>query len=199
MQEQDNPATSAGAAFTRTNPASNRFAGPDCRQLCDVRAARVRAMKRCSPVQTAAAAVRHPAPKRPQPPRVKRRNSRQSRGLPSPSYQGSPWTVPATANCRSGTDANSGSKSPLGLSRYVRSRQQLPGRRHERSRHLSGEPKLRCRIAPSQHVHGVARSTRLVCEIGDDIDPATRRIEVEKAQEQFHSRLRRRKILRLPA
>jgi len=43
MQEQDNPADFRWRCLHSDNPASNRFAGPDCRALADVRAVRVTA------------------------------------------------------------------------------------------------------------------------------------------------------------
>lgn len=200
MQEQDNPADFRWRCLHSDNPASNRFAGPDCRQLSDVRAARV-----TSEETMFARSGRQPPRFVIQPQNVRSTEGETAKlqakaeGVPSPSYQ---WfAVDRAGNGQiipSGTDAELLVQNPpLGLSRYVVRASNSQGDVTSEVATLSVEQKLRLsQSRPVSDVQSVARSTApSYVKSADDIDRQRRRIEAEKAQEQFHSGLRRRKIL----
>lgn len=200
MQEQDNPADFRWRCLHSDNPASNRFAGPDCRQLSDVRAARV-----TSEETMFARAGRQPPRFVIQPQNVRSTEGETAKlhakaeGVPSPSYQ---WfTVDRAGNGQiiaSGTDAElSVQNPPLGLSRYVVRASNSQGDVTSEVVTLSVEQKLRLSQSRTvSDVQSVARSTApSYVRSADDIDRQRRRIEAEKAQEHFQNKLRRRKIL----
>ncbi len=200
MQEQDNPADFRWRCLHSDNPASNRFAGPDCRQLSDVRAARV-----TNEETMFARSGRQPPRFVIQPQNVRSTEGETAKlhakaeGVPSPSYQ---WfTVDRAGNGQiiaSGTDAElSVQNPPLGLTRYVVRASNSQGDVTSEVVTLSVEQKLRLSQArPASDIQSVARSTApSYVRSADDIDRQRRRIEAEKAQEQFQRRLRRKKTL----
>jgi len=122
MQEQDNPADFRWRCLHSDNPASNRFAGPDCRLLSDIRASRVTSEEKM---------FAHSGRQAPhfviQPQNIRITDGQPARlyakaeGVPSPSYQ---WfTVDKAGNghpIANGTDAEMVlPKPPVGVSRYV--------------------------------------------------------------------------------
>lgn len=200
MQEQDNPADFRWRCLHSDNPASNRFAGPDCRQLSDVRAARV-----TSEESMFARSGRQPPRFVIQPQNVRSTEGETAKlhakaeGVPSPSYQ---WfTVDRAGNgeiIASGTDAELLVQNPpLGLTRYVVRASNSQGDVTSEVATLSVEQKLRLsQSRPVSDVQSVSRSTApSYVKSADDIDRQRRRIEAERAQEQFQTGLRRRKIL----
>lgn len=200
MQEQDNPSDFRWRCLHSDNPASNRFAGPDCRQLADVRAARV-----TSEETMFARSGRQPPRFVVQPQNVRSTEGETAKlfakaeGVPTPAYQ---WfTVDRAGNGQviaSGTAAELAVQNPpLGMSRYVVRASNSQGEVTSEVVTLSVEQKLRLsQSRPVSDVQSVARSTSpSYVRSADDIDRQRRRIEAEKAQEQFHRGLRRRKIL----
>ncbi len=122
MQEQDNPADFRWRCLHSDNPASNRFAGPDCRPLSDIRASRV-----TSEETMFARSGRQPPRFVLQPQNVRSTEGETARlyakaeGIPSPGYQ---WfAVDRAGNGQiiaGGTDPELVVQNPtLGVSRYV--------------------------------------------------------------------------------
>jgi len=122
MQEQDNPADFRWRCLHSDNPASNRFAGPDCRLLSDIRASRVTSEEKIF-AQSGRQAPHFVI----QPQNIRITDGQPARlyakaeGVPSPSYQ---WfTVDKAGNghpIANGTDAEMVlPKPPVGVSRYV--------------------------------------------------------------------------------
>jgi len=201
MQEQDNPSDFRWRCLHSDNPASNRFAGSDCRQLSDVRVARVTSEERMF------------ARSGRQPPRliVQPQNTRstegesvklcaKAEGVPAPSYQ---WfTVDRAGNGQvvaSGTEAELIVQNPpLGLSRYVVRASNSQGDVTSEVATLSVEQKLRLsqsRSVASEAHSPVRPSSPSYVRTADDIERQRRRIEAERAEEQFRRGLRNRKIL----
>ena len=122
MQEQDNPADFRWRCLHSDNPAANRFAGPDCRALSEVRAARV-----SNEEAIFARAGRQP-PRFVQPPQNVSgspgdsvRLRARAEGVPTPAYQ---WfTVDRTGKSQPIPNAASEEllvqNPPLGISRYA--------------------------------------------------------------------------------
>lgn len=151
MQEQDNPADFRWRCLHSDNPASNRFAGPDCRQLSDVRAARV-----TSEETMFARSGRQPPRFVIQPQNVRSAEGETAKlhakaeGVPSPSYQ---WfAVDRAGNGQiiaNGTDAELIVQNPpLGLSRYVVRVSNSLGDITSEVATLSVEQKLRLQPSP---------------------------------------------------
>lgn len=200
MQEQDNPADFRWRCLHSDNPASNRFAGPDCRPLLEVRALRVTAKE-----TTFAQSGRQPPRFVVQPQNVRSTEGEAARlhanaeGVPAPAYQ---WfAVDRAGNGQivpNGTDAELVIQNPpLGLSRYVVRASNSQGEVTSDVATLSVEQKLRLsQPRPSSDARGPTRpAAPSYVKSADDIDRQRRRIEAENAREQFQRGLRRKKIL----
>ena len=122
MQEQDNPADFRWRCLHSDNPASSRFAGPDCRPLSEVRALRVTSEEKIF-AQSGRQAPHFVI----QPQNIRITDGQPARlyakaeGVPSPSYQ---WfAVDKAGNghpIANGTDAEMVLPNPpVGVSRYV--------------------------------------------------------------------------------
>lgn len=188
MQEQDNPADFRWRCLHSDNPASNRFAGPDCRQLSDVRAARV-----TNEETMFARSGRQPPRFIIQPQNVRSTEGETAKlhakaeGVPSPSYQ---WfTVDRAGNGQiiaSGTDAElSVQNPPLGLSRYVVRASNSQGDVTSEVATLSVEQKLRLqpvapveRSAPKRQVNYTAEFEKLNQTIEQSATRQSRKIPV---------------------
>lgn len=200
MQEQDNPADFRWRCLHSDNPASNRFAGPDCRPLFDVRALRV-----TSEETLFARSGRQPPCFVSQPQNVRSTEGETARlhakaeGVPSPSYQ---WfAVDRAGNGQivaSGTDAELVVQNPpLGLSRYVVRASNSQGDVTSEVATLSVEQKLRLsQSRPVSEAHSPAKpASPSYVKSADDIERQRRRLEAEQAQVMFQKGLRRKKVL----
>jgi hypothetical protein len=200
MQEQDNPADFRWRCLHSDNPAFNRFAGPDCRPLSDVRALRV-----TDEETMFARSGRQPPRFVIQPQNVRSTEGETSQlqakaeGVPSPSYQ---WfALDRGGNGQlvaNGTEAELVVQNPpLGLSRYVVRASNSQGDITSEVATLSVEPKLR--LAQSRPVSEVRDPTKPASpsyvKSADDIERQRKRLHVEQAQQLFQKRLRRNKIL----
>lgn len=122
MQEQDNPADFRWRCLHSDNPAANRFAGPDCRALSEVRASRV-----TNEEALFARAGRQP-PRFVSPPQnvnsVAGENARfraKAKGVPTPAYQ---WFTVDRAGKRNAIPGATSEElvvpnPPLGVTRYA--------------------------------------------------------------------------------
>ena len=146
MQEQDNPADFRWRCLHSDNPASNRFAGPDCRALADVRAGRVTAEE-----TTLARSGRLPPRFVVQPQNAKStegepvRLQARAEGVPQPMYE---WFSVDRANKPHAIANENGAEllirnPPLGLSRYIARASNSQGEATSEVVTLSVERKLR--------------------------------------------------------
>jgi hypothetical protein len=200
MQEQDNPADFRWRCLHSDNPVSNRYAGPDCRPLSEVRAQRV-----TNEEKMFAQSGRQPPHFVNQPQNVRVTEGEPARfralaeGVPSPSYQW--YSVDQAGNGQiiaNGTAAELVLPNPpFGVSRYVVRASNSQGEVTSEVVKLESEKKLR--ISQPQHddVKRVVPKTTTASYVrsADDIEKQRRRIEADKAQEQFQKKLRRNKIL----
>jgi hypothetical protein len=200
MQEQDNPADFRWRCLHSDNPASNRFAGPDCRPLSEVRALRVTTEE-----TTFARSGRQPPRFTVQPQNIRSTEGETARlyakaeGVPAPAYQ---WfSVDRAGNGQiiaSGTAAELLVQNPpLGLSRYVVRASNSQGEVTSEVATLSVEQKLRLSqpSLPSAARSPTRPAAPSYVKSADDIDRQRRRIEAEQAEAQFKRGLRRKKIL----
>ena len=193
MQEQDNPADFRWRCLHSDNPAANRFAGPDCRPLSEVRAARV------SNEEAIFARSGRQPPQFVQPPQNVSSSPGDSvrlrvkaEGVPTPAYQ---WfTVDRTGKSQSIPNATSEElvvqNPPLGVTRYA-----------VRASNSEGET-MSDVIALSVEQKGVPPTVRQTTEkpipptppiappikSAGDIERQRQRLEAEKAQEKPPSR-----------
>jgi hypothetical protein len=200
MQEQDNPGDFRWRCLHSDNPASNRFAGPDCRALSDVRSVRV-----TSEEVIFARSGRQPPRFVIQPQNVRITEGETARlhakaeGVPSPSYQ---WfTVDRAANGQviaNGTGAELVLQNPpFGLSRYVVRASNSLGEVTSEVTTVSVEQKVRLsRSLPDSGVHDQAKpSSPSYLKSADDIEKQRKRLETERAERIFRRRLHRNKVL----
>ena len=200
MQEQDNPADFRWRCLHSDNPVFNRSAGPDCRQLTEVRAQRV-----TNEEKMFAQLGRQPPRFVTQPQNVRVTEGEPARfralaeGVPSPSYQW--YSVDQAGNGQfiaSGTAAELVlTNPPFGVSRYVVRASNSQGEVTSEVVKLESEKKLRISQPQPDEVKRVVPKTTAPSYVrsADDIEKQRRRIEAEKAQEQFQKKLRRNKIL----
>jgi hypothetical protein len=200
MQEQDNPADFRWRCLHSDNPVSNRSAGPDCRQLTEVRAQRV-----TNEEKMFAQSGRQPPRFVTQPKNVRVTEGEPARfralaeGVPSPSYQW--YSVDQAGNGQiiaNGTAAELVLPNPpFGVSRYVVRASNSQGEVTSEVVKLESEKKLRISQPQPDEVKRVVPKTTAPSYVrsADDIEKQRRRIEVEKAQEQFQKKLRRNKIM----
>ena len=200
MQEQDNPADFRWRCLHSDNPVSNRSAGPDCRQLTEVRAQRV-----TNEEKMFAQSGRQPPRFVTQPQNVRVTEGEPARfralaeGVPSPSYQW--YSVDQAGNGQiiaNGTAAELVLPNPpFGVSRYVVRASNSQGEVTSEVVKLESEKKLRISQPQPDEVKRVVPKTTAPSYVrsADDIEKQRRRIEAEKAQEQFQKKLRRNKIL----
>jgi hypothetical protein len=200
MQEQDNPADFRWRCLHSDNPVSNRSAGPDCRPLSEVRAQKVTNEEKIF------------AQSGKQPPRfvTQPQNTRvtegeparfrvMAEGVPSPSYQW--YSVDQAGNGQiiaNGTAAELVLPNPpFGVSRYVVRASNSLGEVTSEVAKLESEKKLRISQREPDEVKRVVPKTTAPSYVrsADDIDKQRRKIESDKAQEQFQNKLRRNKIL----
>ena len=200
MQEQDNPADFRWRCLHSDNPASNRFAGPDCRPLSEVRAQRV-----TNDEKVFAQSGRQTPRFVTQPQNVRVTEGQPARlhakaeGVPSPSYQW--YAVDQAGNGQiiaNGTDSELVLPDPpFGLSRYVVRASNTQGEVTSEVAKLECEKKLRISVPPPDGVMRVVPkpSSPSYKRSADDIDKQRRRIESNQAQSKFEQKLRRNKIL----
>lgn len=204
MQEQDNPADFRWRCLHSDNPASNRFAGPDCRPLSEVRALRV-----TNEETMFAESGRQPPRFVIQPQDVRSTEGETARlhakaeGVPSPSYQ---WYALDRAGngqvIANGTDAELVVQNPpLGVSRYVVRANNSQGEVTSEVATLSVDQKLRVsHLRPVSEVSGQARQVSpSYMKTADDIERQRNQIKAEQAQVMFQKRLRRKKVLAICA
>lgn len=200
MQEQDNPADFRWRCLHSDNPVSNRFAGPDCLPLSEVRAQRV-----TNEEKMFAQSGRQPPRFLTQPQNVHVKEGEAARfrataeGVPSPSYQW--YSVDQAGNGRiiaNGTAAELVLPNPpFGVSRYVVRASNSQGEVTSDVAKLESEKKLRISQPQQDEVKRVVPKTTVPSYVRSavDIDKQRRRIESDKAQEQFQKKLRRNKTL----
>ncbi len=200
MQEQDNPADFRWRCLHSDNPVSNRSAGPDCRQLSEVRAQRV-----TNEEKIFAQSGRQPPRFVTQPQNVRVTEGEPARframaeGVPSPSYQW--YSLDQAGNGQiiaNGTVAELVLPNPpFGVSRYVVRASNSQGEVTSEVAKLESEKKLRISQPQQDELKRVVPKTTTPSYVrsADDIEKQRRRIEADKAQEQFHKKLRRNKIL----
>lgn len=201
MQEQDNPADFRWRCIHSDNPAANRFATPDCRELSAVRATKL------TGEETAFARTGRQAPQfidEPQDARTTEgesaRFTAKAEGVPNPTYQ---WFSVDRANNGQVLPGETNpelvvSNPALGISRYVVSVTNSMGNAQSRVATLSVEQKLK--LAQAKVDAGSRTPTKPALsnvKSGDDIERQRRRLEAEKAQEIFQKRLRWNKILKV--
>jgi len=200
MQQQDNPADFRWRCLHSDNPASSRFAGPDCRPLSDVRALRV-----TSEETMFARSGRQPPRFVIQPQNVRSTEGETARlhakaeGVPSPSYQ---WFALDRAGngqvIANGTEAELLVQNPpLGLSRYIVRASNSQGDVASEVATLSVEQKLRLsQSRPVSEVRGpVKPASPSYVKSADDIERQRRRIEAKQAEIVRQKGLRRKKVL----
>ena len=200
MQEQDNPADFRWRCLHSDNPVSNRSAGPDCRPLSEVRAQKVTNEERIF-----AQSGKQPPRFVTQPQNVRIKEGEPARlfakaeGVPSPSYQW--YSVDQAGN---GQIIANGTASelvlpnpPFGVSRYVVRASNSLGEVTSEVAKLESEKKLRISQREPDEVKRVVPKTTAPSYVrsADDIEKQRRRIESDKAQEQFQKKLQRNKIL----
>ena len=200
MQEQDNPADFRWRCLHSDNPVSNRSAGPDCRQLSDVRALRV-----TNEEKMFAQSGRQPPRFVTQPQNIRVTEGEPARfralaeGVPSPTYQW--YSVDQAGNGQiiaTGTAAELVLPNPpFGVSRYVVRASNSQGEVTSEVVKLESEKKLRISQPQQDEVIRVVPKTTTASYVrsADDIEKQRRRIEADKAQEQFQKKLRRNKIM----
>lgn len=199
LQEQDNPADFRWRCLHADNPAASRFAGPDCRELADICAARV------TDEETRLAQTGRQVPQwitQPQNARVtegEAANFRaQAEGVPAPRYQ---WF--ALDRAGNGQPLSNGNEPelalpqpPLGVSRYVVRASNSQGEVTSEVVTLSVEAKLR--LAPTRPPgEGMAsrRAAPAYIKSEEQIDRQRQRIAEEKAAQQLRRSKRLKKIL----
>jgi hypothetical protein len=200
MQEQDNPADFRWRCLHSDNPASNRFAGPDCRPLTEVRAQRV-----TNEEKIFAQSGRQPPRFVIQPQNVRVTEGEPARlhakaeGVPSPSYQW--YAVDQAGNGQiiaNGTNAELVLPDPpFGLSRYVVRASNSQGEVTSEVAKLEFEKKLRISASQPDNVMRVVPKTTSPSYVrsADDIDKQRRRIESDQAQKVFEKKQRMKKVL----
>jgi len=189
MQEQDNPADFRWRCLHSDNPAANRFAGPDCRALSEVRIARV------SNEEAIFARSGRQPPQFVQPlqnvssaPGDTVRFRVKAEGVPAPAYQ---WfTVDRTGRPQPIPNATSDElvvqNPPFGVSRYAVRASNSEGETMSDVIALSVEQKG---VAPTIHQTNQkpiapAPPTTPPVKSADDIERQRQRLEAEKAQEK---------------
>lgn len=199
MQEQDNPADFRWRCLHSDNPASNRFAGPDCRPLSELRAVRG-----TSEETIMARSGRQPPRIVAQPQDVRATEGTPARlnvlaeGVPSPIYQ---WfTVDRLGDGQIIPDSNKAelvlTNTPFGVSRYVVRASNSLGDVTSNVVTVSVEQKLRFAQAhPITEMRVSAKpSPPSYVKSSDDIERQRRRIEAERAQNLFQTRRRRKRV-----
>lgn len=199
MQEQDNPADFRWRCLHSDNPASSRFAGPDCRPLSDLRAQRTTGEER-----TLARSGRQPPRFVLQPQNVRTTEGETARlqaraeGVPSPSYQ---WfTVDRAGNGQAvanGTNAElTVQNPPLGVSRYVVRANNSQGDATSEVATLSVEPKPRlAQVSIDKKPRGLLNRPAGYVKSADQIERQRRHLEAKQAEAAFKKKLQRKKFL----
>lgn len=200
MQEQDNPPDFRWRCLHADNPASNRFAGPDCRPLSDVRAVRP-----TSEETTFARSGRQPPRFVIQPKNVRITEGEEVRfhakadGVPAPGYQ---WfTLDRAGNGKIIADGTSSElvvqNPPLGLSRYIVRASNSQGDASSGVAELSVERKIR--LSQQHPVSVISEPSKPVLpsyvKSADDIGRQRRRLEAEGAEKLFRKKQQRMKLL----
>lgn len=199
LQEQDNPADFRWRCLHADNPAASRFAGPDCRELADIRAARV------TDEETRLAQMGRQAPQwitQPQNSRVTEGEAAnfqaRAEGVPAPRYQ---WFVLDRAGNGQPVPNGTGpeltlAQPPLGVSRYVVHASNSQGEATSEVVTLSVEGKLRIAATrPSGGATTSKRPTPAYIKSGEELDRQRQRIAEEKAAQQLRRSKRLKKIL----
>jgi hypothetical protein len=199
MQEQDNPADFRWRCLHSDNPASSRFAGPDCRPLSEIRSQRV-----TSEESVFASLGR-------QPPRfvTQPQNGRgveegsvrlvaKAEGVPIPAYQ---WFSVDRAGNGQPIANGSGAElllqnPPVGISRYVVRASNSQGSVTSELAELAVERKLRLSTSRSPSATTSAAKPELpgYVKSAEDIERQRRRIEADQTADRLEKGLRRRKV-----
>jgi hypothetical protein len=190
MQEQDNPADFRWRCLHSDNPASNRFAGPDCRPLSEVRA-----IKWTGEETIFAQSGRQPPRFVIQPQNVRATEGETARlhakveGVPSPGYQwfsvdraGNGQTIP------NATDAELVIQNPpLGVSRYVVRASNSRGDVTSEVASVSVERKLRLTTLPS-YPSGQSDDVGSKAKIDEarEYESINRKIDTNQAAQESH-------------
>jgi hypothetical protein len=203
MQEQDNPADFRWRCLHSDNPASSRFAGPDCRPLSDLRAQRV------TGEETTLARSGRQSPRfvlQPQNVRATEgetaRLQARAEGVPLPSYQ---WfTVDRAGNGQAvanGTNAElTVQNPPLGVSRYVVRANNSQGDTTSEVATLSVDPKPRlAQVSTDREAPGLANRPAAYVKSADQIERQRRQLEAKQAEAAFQRQRRRKKFLAICA
>ena len=189
MQEQDNPADFRWRCLHSDNPASSRFAGPDCRPLSELRALRV------SSEETILARSGRQAPRfavQPQSVRITEgepaRLHAKAEGVPSPAYQ---WfTVDRAGNGQIVSNATNAEflvqSPPLGLSRYVVRASNSQGDATSEVATLSVDPKPRlAQVSMDKEARGPANRYTSVREVGRSNRTAASAVGSQASRSRF--------------
>lgn len=199
MQEQDNPGDFRWRCLHSDNPASNRFASPDCRALADVRAARVTAEE-----TTLARSGRQPPRFVVQPQDARStegepvRLQARAEGVPQPMYE---WFSVDRANKPHAIANENGVElvvrnPPLGLSRYIVRASNSRGEATSDVATLSVERKLRLSqprtVSEVRSPLGVAGGHIRTAE---EIDADRERHRARKVQAMTEKKPKRNKIV----
>jgi len=203
LQEQDNPADFRWRCLHSDNPASNRSAGPDCRPISEVRAARV-----TNEEAVFARSGRQPPRFVVQPQNIGgvegevARLRARAEGVPPPAYQW--YVVDRAGNGQLIANANEAELTiqnpPLGLTRYVvRATNSLGGVTSEVAT-LSVEGKRRgAQASPVGGASGARilakPSTPAYVKSADQIERQRKQLELQGAEAQFLKRQRRRNLI----
>lgn len=203
MQEQDNPADFRWRCLHSDNPASSRFAAPDCRPLSDLRAQRV------TGEETTLARSGRQSPRfvlQPQNVRATEgetaRLQARAEGVPSPSYQ---WfTVDRAGNGQAvaiGTNEElTVQNPPLGVSRYVVRVNNSQGDATSEVATLSVDPKPRlAQASTDREAPGLANRPAAYVKSADQIERQRRQLEAKQAEAAFQRKRRRKKLLAICA
>jgi hypothetical protein len=196
MQEQDNPADFRWRCIHADNPAANRFAGPDCRNLSSVRAAR------STEEEASFARTGRQAPSfvlEPQDIQITEsgiaRFLAKAKGIPNPAYQ---WfSVDRADNGQplaGETNPELALPNPmLGKSRYVVQVSNCAGDAMSRVATLSVERKLH--LAQASQSSQSHQFVSVHQKSASEIESQRNRLEAEEAERLFHRSQRRKRRL----
>lgn len=200
MQEQDNPADFRWRCLHSDNPVSNRSAGPDCRQLSEIRAQRV-----TNEEKMFAQSGRQPPRFVTQPQNVRVTEGEPARfralaeGVPSPSYQ---WYLVDQAGngqvIANGTTAELVLPNPpFGVSRYVVRASNSQGEVTSEVAKLESEKKLRISQPQQDAVKRVVPKTSSPSyKSSPEVrDRQRHRLELEAAEKHFQNKQRLKRIV----
>ncbi len=197
LQEQDNPADFRWRCLQAGNPATSKFAGPDCRPLSSVRAGG------CSEEKAVFARDGRKPPRfviEPQDARIiegqPARFQAKAEGVPNPSYE---WFAVEAGNGRALAGETNPEMTiqnpPMGVSRYIVRASNGAGEATSRVAILSVEPKPRFPGSPVAGARPSISRAPIHQKSEGEIGGQVRRIEGEKARLLYETRRRRNKFI----